>query len=200
MESSVLELEVKFVETDPNKGVTIGLGPHSKEATNLVFQWHLFLFAFASRACFCNFPTHGAGSVPWKDFFGALRSSGYTGPVTFESFSNKVVAPFCVPAQALQWLRRPQSDGIERIALHISMLHGAHLRWTPCACGVTCGKTPMIWLPLANFSLRKLNGQACVAFLPSNKCKEVFITHIWSRRKKPEISWMTSGLKLHRCV
>ena len=34
MESSVLELEVKFVETDPNKGVTIGLGPHSKEATN----------------------------------------------------------------------------------------------------------------------------------------------------------------------
>ena len=35
----------------------------------------------------------GTGSVNFPEFFGALREVGYTGPITFESFSSSVVDP-----------------------------------------------------------------------------------------------------------
>ena len=35
----------------------------------------------------------GTGSVNFPEFFGALREVGYTGPITFESFSSSVVEP-----------------------------------------------------------------------------------------------------------
>ncbi|WP_353650042.1 sugar phosphate isomerase/epimerase family protein [Nakamurella sp. A5-74] len=35
----------------------------------------------------------GTGSIPWQQFFGALREVRYDGVVTFESFSSKVVNP-----------------------------------------------------------------------------------------------------------
>ncbi|WP_219415680.1 sugar phosphate isomerase/epimerase family protein [Pseudonocardia nigra] len=35
----------------------------------------------------------GTGSVPWQEFFTALREVGYDGTVTFESFSSEVVHP-----------------------------------------------------------------------------------------------------------
>lgn len=35
----------------------------------------------------------GTGSIPWPEFFGALREVGYDGTVTFESFSSEVVHP-----------------------------------------------------------------------------------------------------------
>jgi len=40
----------------------------------------------------------GTGTVAWPEFFTALREGDYRGPLTFESFSNKVVAPYCVDA------------------------------------------------------------------------------------------------------
>ena len=35
----------------------------------------------------------GTGSVPFEEFFGALRDVGYDGVLTFESFSSRVVHP-----------------------------------------------------------------------------------------------------------
>lgn len=35
----------------------------------------------------------GTGSVPWTEFFAALREVGYAGTITFESFSSEVVHP-----------------------------------------------------------------------------------------------------------
>jgi D-psicose/D-tagatose/L-ribulose 3-epimerase len=35
----------------------------------------------------------GSGTIDFDEFFTALRASGYTGPVTFESFSSAVVHP-----------------------------------------------------------------------------------------------------------
>lgn len=35
----------------------------------------------------------GTGSVPWEEFFAALRDAQYDGTVTFESFSSEVVHP-----------------------------------------------------------------------------------------------------------
>jgi D-psicose/D-tagatose/L-ribulose 3-epimerase len=35
----------------------------------------------------------GTGTIDFPAFFGALRDTGYTGPVTFESFSRAVVSP-----------------------------------------------------------------------------------------------------------
>lgn len=35
----------------------------------------------------------GTGSVPWAEFFGALREVAYDGTITFESFSSEVVHP-----------------------------------------------------------------------------------------------------------
>ncbi|WP_432547167.1 sugar phosphate isomerase/epimerase family protein [Kineococcus sp. SYSU DK004] len=35
----------------------------------------------------------GTGTVPWQEFFTALRDVGYDGTVTFESFSSRVVHP-----------------------------------------------------------------------------------------------------------
>ena len=35
----------------------------------------------------------GTGTIDFDAFFTALKASGYTGPVTFESFSSAVVHP-----------------------------------------------------------------------------------------------------------
>jgi len=35
----------------------------------------------------------GTGLIPWPEFFGALRDVGYSGTITFESFSSEVVHP-----------------------------------------------------------------------------------------------------------
>lgn len=35
----------------------------------------------------------GTGSIPWAEFFAALREVGYAGTLTFESFSSEVVHP-----------------------------------------------------------------------------------------------------------
>ena len=35
----------------------------------------------------------GTGTVPWREFFGALHEVGYDGTITFESFSSQVVHP-----------------------------------------------------------------------------------------------------------
>lgn len=35
----------------------------------------------------------GTGSIPWQEFFAALRDVGYDGTITFESFSSEVVHP-----------------------------------------------------------------------------------------------------------
>lgn len=35
----------------------------------------------------------GSGSIDWPPVWAALVESGYTGPITFESFSSKVVSP-----------------------------------------------------------------------------------------------------------
>ena len=43
----------------------------------------------------------GTGSVPWEEFFTALRGVGYDGVVTFESFSSEVVHPSLSNALAI---------------------------------------------------------------------------------------------------
>jgi D-psicose/D-tagatose/L-ribulose 3-epimerase len=53
----------------------------------------------------------GTGSIPWPEFFGALREVGYDGTVTFESFSSKVVHP-SLSANLAIW-RNLWSDGEE---------------------------------------------------------------------------------------
>lgn len=53
----------------------------------------------------------GTGSIPWPEFFGALREVGYDGTVTFESFSSKVVHPG-LSANLAIW-RNLWSDGEE---------------------------------------------------------------------------------------
>lgn len=58
----------------------------------------------------------GSGSVPWVEFFDALRAANYKGPVTFESFSNKVVAPFCVDALCVWRNLWEDSDDLARKA------------------------------------------------------------------------------------
>jgi D-psicose/D-tagatose/L-ribulose 3-epimerase len=35
----------------------------------------------------------GTGSIPWQEFFTALKAVGYDGTITFESFSSEVVNP-----------------------------------------------------------------------------------------------------------
>eukprot|EP00898_Chlorokybus_atmophyticus_P004724 jgi/Chlat1/5252/Chrsp33S05013 len=35
----------------------------------------------------------GTGSVDWQSLFRALAETGYTGPITFESFSSRIVSP-----------------------------------------------------------------------------------------------------------
>ena len=58
----------------------------------------------------------GTGSVDLQGFFHALARSGYSGPITFESFSSRVVSPtlsntlcvwrdLCVPTLVLLLLR-----------------------------------------------------------------------------------------------
>lgn len=43
----------------------------------------------------------GTGSIPWAEFFAALKSVGYQGTITFESFSSEVVNPQLSSALAI---------------------------------------------------------------------------------------------------
>lgn len=58
----------------------------------------------------------GTGTVAWPQFFGALQKAGYAGPLTFESFSNKVVAPYCVDALCVWRNLWEDSDDLARAA------------------------------------------------------------------------------------
>jgi len=58
----------------------------------------------------------GTGTVAWPEFFGALREAGYQGPLTFESFSNKVVAPYCVDALCVWRNLWEDSDALAKAA------------------------------------------------------------------------------------
>lgn len=51
----------------------------------------------------------GTGSVPWAEFFGALREVDYRGTITFESFSSEVVHPTL--SSALSIWRNLWTDG-----------------------------------------------------------------------------------------
>jgi len=53
----------------------------------------------------------GTGSVPWDEFFAALAEVGYSGTVTFESFSSEVVHPTL--SSNLSIWRDLWSDGTE---------------------------------------------------------------------------------------
>lgn len=53
----------------------------------------------------------GTGSVPFDEFFAALRDVGYDGTITFESFSSEVVHPSLSSALAI-W-RNLWDDGME---------------------------------------------------------------------------------------
>ncbi|GLY68145.1 sugar phosphate isomerase/epimerase family protein [Amycolatopsis taiwanensis] len=52
----------------------------------------------------------GTGSVPWAEFFTALRDVDYTGTITFESFSSEVVHP-SLSSNLCIW-RDPWTDGM----------------------------------------------------------------------------------------
>mmetsp|Transcript_84227 Transcript_84227/g.228209 ORF Transcript_84227/g.228209 Transcript_84227/m.228209 type:complete len:237 (+) Transcript_84227:2-712(+) len=58
----------------------------------------------------------GTGTVPWPEFFAALRASGYSGPLTFESFSNKILAPYVVDALCVWRNAWEDSDELARSA------------------------------------------------------------------------------------
>jgi D-psicose/D-tagatose/L-ribulose 3-epimerase len=53
----------------------------------------------------------GTGSVPWPEFFSALREVDYAGTITFESFSSEVVHPTL--SSALSIWRNLWVDGFE---------------------------------------------------------------------------------------
>jgi len=57
----------------------------------------------------------GTGTIDFPAFFGALRDTGYAGPVTFESFSRAVVSPDLSDRLAV-W-RDLWSDGMD-LAVH----------------------------------------------------------------------------------
>ncbi|MFF2298509.1 sugar phosphate isomerase/epimerase family protein [Arthrobacter sp. NPDC058127] len=57
----------------------------------------------------------GTGSIDWPGLFGALASSGYKGPLTFESFSSSIVSTATCDNIGL-W-RNPWNDPIE-VARH----------------------------------------------------------------------------------
>ncbi len=53
----------------------------------------------------------GTGSIPWSEFFGALKDVGYDGTITFESFSSEVVHPTL--SSALSIWRNLWEDSME---------------------------------------------------------------------------------------
>lgn len=53
----------------------------------------------------------GTGSIPWAEFFGALRDVGYQGTITFESFSSEVAHPTL--SSALSIWRNLWDDSME---------------------------------------------------------------------------------------
>lgn len=53
----------------------------------------------------------GTGSIPWQEFFTALREVGYDGTITFESFSSEVVHPDL--SMALSIWRNLWTDSME---------------------------------------------------------------------------------------
>lgn len=59
----------------------------------------------------------GTGSVPWDEFFTALRDVGYDGIVTFESFSSEVVHPTLSNALAIWRNLWTDNDALARDAL-----------------------------------------------------------------------------------
>lgn len=67
----------------------------------------------------------GTGTIDFASFFGALRSSGYTGPVTFESFSSAVVHPELSNILSV-W--RNLWDDSQNLAEHAHEFMAEHLR------------------------------------------------------------------------
>lgn len=67
----------------------------------------------------------GTGTIDWPQFFGALKASGYTGPVTFESFSSAVVHPEL--SNMLSVWRNLWDDG-QDLAEHAYGFMAEHLR------------------------------------------------------------------------
>ena len=67
----------------------------------------------------------GTGTIDFPEFFSALRTSGYQGPVTFESFSSAVVHPELSNTLAV-W-RNLWSDGAD-LAQHAYDFMAGHLR------------------------------------------------------------------------
>ena len=59
----------------------------------------------------------GTGSVPWEEFFAALREVGYAGTVTFESFSSAVVHPTLSSSLAIWRDLWTDGDALARDAL-----------------------------------------------------------------------------------
>jgi D-psicose/D-tagatose/L-ribulose 3-epimerase len=70
----------------------------------------------------------GSGHLDFTSFFHALGTIGYTGPVTFESFSSAVVAPG-LSADLSIW-RNLWSDG-EDLARHARQFVTSHLTAVP---------------------------------------------------------------------
>jgi D-psicose/D-tagatose/L-ribulose 3-epimerase len=67
----------------------------------------------------------GTGTIDWDQFFGALKASGYAGPVTFESFSSAVVHPEL--SNMLSVWRNLWDDGAD-LAEHAYAFMAEHLR------------------------------------------------------------------------
>jgi D-psicose/D-tagatose/L-ribulose 3-epimerase len=67
----------------------------------------------------------GTGTIDWAQFFGALKASGYAGPVTFESFSSAVVHPEL--SNMLSVWRNLWDDGAD-LAQHAHAFMAEHLR------------------------------------------------------------------------
>lgn len=65
----------------------------------------------------------GTGTVPWEEFFGALRECGYDGTVTFESFSSEVVHPSFSNTLAIWRNLWSDNDRLARDALAFMRAH-----------------------------------------------------------------------------
>ncbi|KAE8763867.1 sugar phosphate isomerase/epimerase family protein [Georgenia thermotolerans] len=65
----------------------------------------------------------GTGTVPWEEFFGALRECGYDGTVTFESFSSEVVHPSFSNTLAIWRNLWSDNDKLARDALAFMRAH-----------------------------------------------------------------------------
>lgn len=69
----------------------------------------------------------GSGTIDFQSFFGALSRSGYSGPITFESFSSVVVDPVLSNTLAIWRNLWQDSDDLAAHALAFmqAQLHGA---------------------------------------------------------------------------